>query len=166
MEHWYCIYTKAKKEDLVCKRLMDISDIEVFNPKLKTKKNNNGKSRHVAEALFPCYIFSRFNPEKNYHMIKYTSGVKRVIGDRAGKPYIVDDSIITLIKSKAEDGFVRIKRPDFTAGTEVNIQDGPLKGLRGIFLEEVTARDRVIILLNAITYQLRVELSKSFVVSV
>jgi len=169
MEHWYCIYTKAKKEDQVCRRLMDTSDIEVFNPKLKRtqKRNRGGDARDVVEPLFPCYIFSRFNPGKYYHMIKYTSGVKKIVGDGAGNPYRVDENVIALIKSRAKDGFIRcMERSDFTAGDNVIVKEGPLKGLMGIFLGEVNVRDRVIILLSAIAYQARIELEKSFIASV
>ena len=141
---------------------MDVSDIEVFNPKLRRTQYCRGKSKDTIEALFPCYIFSRFNPGKYYHMIKYTSGVKRVVGDGAGNPYIVDEGIIDLIKSKANDGFIHIQPSDFNAGDRVTVQEGPLKGLTGIFLEEVNARDRVLILLNTITYQARITIEKSF----
>jgi transcription elongation factor/antiterminator RfaH len=164
MEHWYCIYTKAKKEDQVCRRLMDKSDIEVFNPKLMRTQKRGRRSTDVVEALFPCYLFSRFNPDKYCHMIKYTSGVKRIVGDGAGNPFRVDDSIIALIKSRAKDGFVHCaERANFTAGSKVVVKEGPLKGLAGIFLEEITSQERVIILLNAIVYQARVELPKTLV---
>jgi hypothetical protein len=39
------------------------------------------------------------------------------------------------------------------------IQEGPLAGFTGIF-QEAKARDRVLILLNAINYQARIEVAK------
>lgn len=168
MEHWYCIYTKQKKEDQICKRLMDIPEIEIFNPKLKRTKYMRGRLREVVEELFPSYIFSRFNPVKYYHMIKYTGGVKRIIGDGSGNPYIVDNRIIELIKSKAKNGFILIEPSSFNVGTgeKVIIKEGPLKGFMGIFLKELNARDRVLVLLNVMTYQARVEIEKGFLARV
>jgi transcriptional antiterminator RfaH len=65
MEHWYCIYKKPKTEDQVSQCLMNVPDIEVFYPKLKRKKFIGGKLKDAVEELFPCYIFSRFNPVKH-----------------------------------------------------------------------------------------------------
>ena len=38
MNNWYCLYTKAKQEDIVTFKLTKHEDIQVFNPKLRLKK--------------------------------------------------------------------------------------------------------------------------------
>ncbi len=142
---------------------MNVPDIEVFYPKLKRKKFIRGKLKDVVEELFPCYIFSRFNPSKHFHMIKYTRGVRRIIGDESGNSYIVDDAIIDQIQSRIEDGFIHLEPTQFiNIGDKVVIQEGPLMGMMGVFQKEFKARDRVLILLNTIAYQASIEIEKVF----
>jgi len=166
MKSWYCIYTKPKQEDLVCKRLMELPDIELFNPKLKARKYVRSRLTEVVEELFPSYVFSKFNPYRYFHMIKYTRGVKRFVGDCTGTPYVVDEQIIEVIRSKMSDGFVRLDVSEMRQGEEVMITEGPFSGLTGLFLNETKPNERVMILLNAIQYQLKVEVDRGFVAKV
>lgn len=163
VKNWYCIYTKAGKEEAVSKALRERLNLEVLNPKIKRKKFVRGRYIEALEELFPCYIFSRFELDLYYHTIKYTRGVRRIVGDSLGSPYVVDEAIIRAIESRMIDGFVSLQPQRFSPGEKVVIQEGPLKGLEGIFLEEVRPRERVLILLNAIRYQAKIEIEHDFV---
>lgn len=158
IKNWYCIYTKPRQEDLLSRRLSDITEIEVFNPKLKKKKYVRGRLKEVVEELFPCYIFSRLNLDRYYHTVRYTRGVRRIIGNKV--PLIVDESIITQIRSKMKEGFVNLEHPVFESGEQVVIKDGPFSGLTGIFIKELKATERVLVLLNTIAYQAKIEIDR------
>lgn len=159
IKNWYCIYTKPKQEDLVSRRLIEIPEIEVFNPKLKQKRYVRGRLKEAVEELFPCYIFSKFNPDRYYHMVKYTRGIRRIVGNK-GAPFIVDESIIALIRSRVKEGFVNLEPLEFKSGEQVVIKDGPFSGLMGIFLRGLKARERVLVLLNTIAYQAKIEIDR------
>lgn len=163
MQSWYCIYTKRGLEDSVCRKLGDFADIELLNPKMKRRKYLRGKPAEIVDELFPCYIFSRFDPYQYFHMIKYTRGVRRFVGDRSGAPFTVDESIIEFIKSKTKEGFVRFDPPRFTEGESVQVTDGPFAGLKGLFLKETKPSERVLVLLSAIQFQARVEVAMDFI---
>ncbi len=158
MVNWYCIYTKPKKEEGVEKMLKEYLNLEVFNPKVKRKKLVKGRYIYLEEELFPCYIFSRFDPKRHLHTIRYTRGVRKIVGEKS--PYVVDDSIIEAIKSRMVGGFVRLQPKRFLPGERVLIKEGPFKGVEGIFLEELSSKERVIILLNLIKYQARVKIGR------
>jgi len=158
IRNWYCIYTKPKQEDLLSRRLSDITEIEVFNPKLKKKKYVRGRLKEIVEELFPCYIFSRFNPDRYFHMVRFTRGVRRIVGNEV--PFVVDEDIISLIRSKIKEGFVNLEPPVFKSGEQIFIKDGPLGGLTAIFLKELSAKERVLVLLNTLAYQAKVELDR------
>lgn len=162
MENWYCIYTKSGEADRICTRLQEIRDIETFNPKIKSRKIVAGKIKEVVEALFPCYFFSRFNPGKHSRTIKYTRGVRRIVGDASNTPYRVDENVIHAIKVRCKDGFVEIQPRRFESGDSVVVQAGAFMGLSGVFVKEIKASDRVLILLSAIQYQATVEIEKGF----
>ncbi len=46
-------------------------------------------------------------------------------------------------------------------GDEIEVVEGPLKGLRGIFQKEIGDRERVMILLNYVSYQGQLLIEKS-----
>jgi transcriptional antiterminator RfaH len=161
-KNWYCLYTKSKQEDIVSFKLLKHSGIEVFNPKLKRKKTVRGRLTEVVEGLFPCYLFSRFDPHEYYHMIKYTRGVKRIVGNKEGFPYLIDENLLENIKGRMIDGYVKIEAPVFSQGETVMIDEGPFKGLAGVFMKEMKASDRVLILLNTLHYSAKVQVEKAF----
>lgn len=163
MKNWYCIYTKWGQEDVVQNKLLELPDIEFFNPKIKRKKYIRGRYKEVIEELFPCYVFSKFDLYKYFHMIKYTRGVRRVVGDWLGNPYTVDIEIIEFLKSKIENGFVYLKPQQFTKGEKVIVTDGPFVGLEGIFISELKPNERVMLLLSTIQYQARVEVPRELI---
>ncbi len=156
---WYAVYTKPRYEDIVSGSLRN-AGLEVFNPKLKQRKYLNNAYRDITGSLFPCYIFVRFEPMTFSWMIKYTRGVRKIVGGEM--PWPVSDEIIDLIKSQEENGLISIKPPEFKRGDSVIIKDGPFQGLSGVFEREISGEERVVLLLTAIEYQARVVLEKSF----
>jgi transcriptional antiterminator RfaH len=158
---WYAVYTKPKREDAVAGSLEN-AGIEVFNPRLKQKKYVQGAYRNKISPLFPCYVFVKFEPETTAHMIKYTRGVRRIVG--GDMPWPVSDEIIDAIRDKEEDGIVILIPPQLKYGDGVAINDGPLSGLKGIFEKELNGQERVVLLLGAIEYQARVVVDKAFLV--
>jgi transcription antitermination factor NusG len=75
-------------------------------------------------------------------------GVKEV-------PVPIHDKVIHGIKSREVGGLIEIdkygEKPE--VGDEIEVVVGPLKGLKGVFKKELTANERVLILLNYVTYQ-------------
>jgi hypothetical protein len=65
--------------------------------------------------------------------------VRRILSDNSGHPQIVDDEIIGQITSRLKDGFIHVEPVDFNSGDAVVIKAGPLKGIEGIFLNELKA---------------------------
>lgn len=134
---------------------------EVFNPKIKRKKSIRGRYGYAVQPFFPCYVFARFELDRHYHMVKYTRGVRNIVGN-PGSPWPVSKEIIDIVKSRMnEDGFVVI-RPDIKVGDMVEITEPPLKGFVGIFESEIKDSDRIIVLLNTIEYQAKIKIEKEF----
>lgn len=160
---WYCIHTKPNREDTICSRLAPFPDIEAFSPKMRLKKYIKSRLTEVREALFPAYVFLRFDPLKYFHMIRYTRGVRRFVGDCAGAAYEVDECIIEAIRSRMVNGYVNIHDAGLEPGQKVVILDGPFKGITGLFLSETKPRERILILLNMIESQTRLELPRELI---
>lgn len=152
--NWYAIYTKPQCEDSVCLMLRN-AGLEVLNPKIRIKKYNRGRYEHVVEALFKSYIFAWFDNDTHNHMIRYTRGVKYIVGK--DHPIIVPQEIIEALREQMEDDIVTPKPENLSKGDRVVIREGPFASFYGIFQHPVPGRDRVVILLEALNSRLEVE---------
>ena len=157
--NWYAIYTKPKREDMVAGSLSQ-AGIEVYNPQLKVRKYMRGQYRVVVEPLFPSYIFARFDPEYSLWMIRYTRGVKKVVSS-SNTPWPVDGDMINLIRSREYNGIITLKYDTCKIGDSVKVANGPFAGLTGIFERPMKGNERVVLLLNAVTYQARVVVERA-----
>ena len=106
--NWYAIYTKPKQEDEVATRLQ-AREIEVLNPKSRFKNYRGGRLTEVIEPFFPCYVFAKFEWNKCFRLVKYTKGVKYVVGKN--NPITVPAAIITTIKENMQEDNVVLVKP-------------------------------------------------------
>ncbi|HPW18564.1 MAG TPA: transcription termination/antitermination NusG family protein [Candidatus Aminicenantes bacterium] len=145
MPRWYVVNTRPKKEGQV-ERLFTEGGFTIYCPKYVREKR--------VGPFFPGYAFLLFEYPEQYQMVKYTRGVKRVVGNDAG-PTPVPEEVILGIKAREKDGLVVFEKygEEPVAGDEIEVVEGPLKGLKGIFRKELGPNERVMILLNYVSYQ-------------
>jgi transcriptional antiterminator RfaH len=145
MLRWFVLNTKPKKESQV-ERLFQQGGFEVYNPKYL----DAGR----VHPFFPGYAFVRFEHPAQYKMVKYTRGVKTIVGNDAG-PVPIEDAALDGIRSREVDGYIEFSKYGVApeVGDEIEVAGGPLKGLRGVFKKELSGQDRVLILLNYVSYQ-------------
>jgi transcriptional antiterminator RfaH len=152
--NWYAVFTKPRSEDHVA-RLLSLAGIESLSPRIAHKRFVGVRACEVIEPLFPCYMFAYFEVESMFRTVKYTRGVRYVVG--RDLPVPVPRGIIEGIRARMEDGVVRIERESLTVGERVVINAGPLKGLEGIFSRYTKGSERALLLLRAINSRLEVE---------
>ncbi len=146
MRNWYVINTKPKKEGQV-ERLFREGGFTVYCP------------RYLAEAgvrpFFPGYAFLVFDYPADYRTVKYTRGVKRIVGTAEAGPTPIPEATVQGIRSREKDGLVVFEKygEEPEIGDQIEVVEGPLKGLKGIFKKEIGDRERVMILLNFVSYQ-------------
>lgn len=145
MENWFVLNTKPKKEFQVEKLFIE-GGFEIYNP-VYLHENKR-------KSFFPGYEFIYFDYPEQYRLVKYTRGVKRVIGNQQG-PIPIPESVVLQIKAREINGHIELnkygEKPD--VGDEIEVMEGPWKGLRGIFKKALTENERVLILLNYVSYQ-------------
>ena len=145
MESWFVLNTKPKKEHQV-ERLFIEGGIQVYFPKYLQEKR--------VKSFFPGYGFIHFDFPAQYQLVRYTRGVKRIVGHDAG-PIPMGKEIIEQIKSREVEGYIELNKfgesPEI--GDEIEVMEGPLKGLRGLFHRELMDKERTLILLNYVSYQ-------------
>lgn len=152
MPSWFVISTKPKKEFHVEKMFLQ-GGIPVYNPKYR--------EGGLVKPFFTGYEFVFFDYPGQFKLVKYTRGVKRIVGNDQG-PIALDESFVAEIRSREVDGFIELQKygvqPE--VGDEIEVAAGPFKGLRGVFKKDLTDQDRVLILLHCVSYQGRLVIEK------
>ncbi len=145
MESWFVINTKPKKEFQV-KKIFEEAGFDYYNPVY----HSEGKTK----PFFPGYGFLVFDFPGQYQLVRFTRGVKRVVGNREG-PIPIPEVMIQEIKRREVNGLIELAKygEEPEVGDEVEIAEGPWKGLRGIFKKQLSDKDRVMILLSYVSYQ-------------
>lgn len=146
--NWYAIQTKSGQEDLVDYYLSSQLDLEILNPKQLKRRRTFGKEITVRAALFPSYIFARFDPERFLHTIQYTRGVRRVL--HFGQTLLrVENEIIMRIRERLDsNGCIEFSDTELNSGDAVSVREGAFKGMKGIFKRDLNDRSRVVLLLD------------------
>ncbi|MBC7349518.1 MAG: hypothetical protein H5U05_06040 [Candidatus Aminicenantes bacterium] len=153
MVSWYVIQTKPKKETQV-ENLFGQAGFTVYNPKYRQNR--------VVRPFFPGYLFLRFRHPEQYRKVIFTRGVKKVIGNDRG-PVPLDPEIINCLKSREKNGLIELMKygEEPQPGDQIEVMEGPLRGLKGLFCRELSDRQRVMILLNYVAYQASLLIEKS-----
>jgi len=145
MKNWFVLSTKPKKEFRV-EKLFSEANILIYNPKYSHESR--------IRPFFPGYEFIFFDFPSQYQLVRYTRGVKRVVGTKK-EPTPISENVIREIKSREINGLIEFQKygEDPEIGDEIEVVEGPLKGLKGIFKREISDKERVMILLNYVSYQ-------------
>jgi transcriptional antiterminator RfaH len=154
-KRWYAVQTKPKQEARAEANLRRWG-VETCLPRLREWRLSRAgeKSCHMT-PLFPNYLFAHFDATRLAGKVALTRGIQRVVGfGEYATP--IDDAVMTVIRSRiADDGLVR--PAELRPGEAVEIVQGPLRSLVGVFERHLHARDRVLILLTTIGCAAHVE---------
>jgi len=147
MQNWYAIYTKPRAERTVAEKFADCG-FTVLSPLLKERRIYRRQLKDVVSPLFPCYIFVNVDIERNWRLVKYTRGVRSIVGT-AYAPSVVPEPIIKSMLDRMAGGLITA-RQQFVPGEEVIIRAGAFEGFEALFDRELSGSDRVSILLKAL----------------
>lgn len=126
---WYAIYTKPRWEKKLLQGLQD-KNIEAFLPLRKTLKQWSDRKKWVEEPLFSCYIFVNVNPQEYYQAINTYGAVRYITFE--GKPALVPEQQINAVKIYLNQcDAITGTFEELAPGIEVEVIEGPMKGIRG-----------------------------------
>ena len=157
---WFLVKTKPLNEPRVHDRLAG-AGFEALFPRILKKNRRTGTV--VVRPLFPTYLFVRFSLSQ-LRTVRYTRGVARVVSF-GPEPQEVGREIVDAVRGRMDEkGFVVLVKvdPDWTRGQRLRIGEGPFAGLEAIFIEEVPDRQRVVLLLEAVS-SFRVTIDKDLI---
>ncbi len=144
---WYCVRTKPKKERMASANVASMLSLEVFCPQIRFRRKTVRGPVWFQEAMFPGYIFVRFDMGEMMRAVSHAPGVLNlpIFGGR----YVpVPDEVVESLRNDLdEDGSVDAGVP-LKAGDETTIMDGSMRGLKVKVIKVMPAGDRVAVLLE------------------
>ena len=159
---WFCVRSQPKHEHIAAARLRE-SGLEVFLPRIRFKKNSVRGPVWVTEALFPNYLFARFDFATSFRLVRAAAGVSNIVhfGDQV--PAVPDETIDEL-RARIGTEEVHLIPEDFAPDDRVQISGGAMHGLCAVVTQVMPAKERVKVLLNFLGRQTSVEVSASALV--
>jgi transcription antitermination factor NusG len=110
--------------------------------------------------MFPCYLFL-FVEARDLCRVGRTAGVRGLV-NFGGVPARLDEAAIEVLRAREGlDGIIRAN--PLPPGAQVMIGDGPFRGLVAVIERRLTARQRVLVLLEILQRQTPVEIPEKWV---
>jgi transcriptional antiterminator RfaH len=132
--------------------------VEVFLPRIRFKRSRSRGPVWVTEALFPNYLFARFNLKHSLRAVMHARGVAGVVHFGTHWPSIPDELIDELrIMFGREEVHEIPAMPEI--GDEIKISGGVFHGFKAVVSQIMPARDRVKVLLNFLGRQTTTEIA-------
>ena len=159
--NWYCLHTKPKKEQHVAAFVHERLGLETYFPRLRQPRTIRRVRRVVTGALFPRYLFCRLDLGADYRAVRYAPEVIDIVSF-GGRPAVVADAMVAELKGWAGEAIDLISiQPDFHPGDQVNIIDGPMRGLPAVILHCSQDSDRVAVLLSILECGAHMNISRA-----
>lgn len=144
---WYCLRSQPKHEHIAAAHLRLCDGIEVFCPRIKIQRSTRRGLVWFTEALFPNYLFARFEMARWHSRVRYSQGVSGVVHFGRDFPDVSERALSDL-REFMEDAEVKTVSFTLAEGDAVEIVDGPLRGQTGVVKHLLPARERVKVLLD------------------
>lgn len=154
--HWFCLRTKPKTERITSTLLRAEVGIEVFCPFLRFERARRSGRVWVTEAMFPGYLFARFRYQTQFRQIQATRGVMTIVSF-GGAPSVVSEGIVHELRGLVKDEETVLIEPTVEIGEEVNVVDGPFRGIKAVVSRVMPGRERVALLLEVLGMEREVE---------
>jgi transcriptional antiterminator RfaH len=137
-----------------------LAGYKVYQPLLREQRRSHGRKIIATPPLFPGYLFVWV--VRGWWDARWSAGVRRLIMD-GEQPARVPDAVIAEIRSRERNGFVELPRPHgLEPGMRVRVISGLLHDQIGL-LGALRPHERVLVLLQLLGGQQRVELARNAV---
>ena len=155
---WYCVRVMTRREHITALNLSQRTGVPVFSPRIRIqKKSRSTKPVFANEALFPGYLFARFDYSQEARYVASTPGVLGVVSF-GGPPPTVSDEVITHLSAEVQRVAETPVAPLFEEGSWVRIITGCFQGSEGRVLQGDPASTRIRVLLNLLGQDIQVSM--------
>ena len=159
---WYCLQARPKHEHIAAAHLRMLAVVTVFCPRIRFKRPTRQGLVWVTEAMFPGYLFARFELATMHRQVRYAHGVNDIVrfGDRY--PAIDDEALAPLWDHIGQMG-VKELNYELSEGDRVKIVEGAFVGLDALVTHVLSAKQRVKVLMDFLGRKMEAEVEYSSV---
>jgi len=154
----FCLRSQIKRESVAAAHLRANLGLEVFAPQIRFRRSTRRGVVWVTEALFPNYVFARFDPAQMLRQIRYAAGVSGVV-HFGGQPATVPDEQIAALQESMQGEELFVAPGKVEVGDTVEVVAGPMKGAEVVVSQVMPAKERVKVLMNVLGGEHEVEVS-------
>ena len=154
---WFCLRTQPKHEHIAAAHLQQDPEVQIYLPRIRFKRATRRGPVWFTEALFPNYLFARFDLAACLRRVCHARGVRGVVhfGDRWP---VVPDAVIAELRATVGADQVHVVHDELQPGEPVQIVGGAFHGLQAVVTRVMPSRERVAVLLDFLGRQTAVEL--------
>jgi transcriptional antiterminator RfaH len=160
---WFCIRTQPKHEHIAAAHLKKEADIDVYLPRIRFKRSTRQGPVWFTEALFPNYLFARFDLAACLRRVHHARGVRGVVHFGEQWPAI-PEGIIDELRATVGAEQVHVISDQVQPGETVVISGGAFHDLQAVVTRVMPGPARVAVLLEFLGRQTAVELPSESVV--
>lgn len=129
---WFAIHCRSRREKMVSEALQS-QGYEDFLPLHIVKRRWSDRTKELEQPLFPGYLFCRLDFEKRLPVLQ-VPGVVSIVGFGAA-PFPVKQEEVEAVQAVLRSGLHLSRWSGVPIGTPVEIETGPLAGVRGTLVE-------------------------------
>jgi transcriptional antiterminator RfaH len=158
---WYCLRSLSKHEHIAAAHLRMLEGVVVFCPQIRFKRATRRGLVWVTEAVFPGYLFARFDLAEHRRVL-YAPGVCGIVRFGNRYPTIGEQSLAQL---RDQTGVTEIREVnhEISEGDQVKIMRGVFIGLQAVVTQVLPATQRVKILMDFLGRKMEAEVESASV---
>jgi len=159
---WFCLRSQLKHEHIAAAQLRSRSNVDVFVPRIRFKRITRLGRVWVTEALFPSYLFARFDWSVSLRQIYHSPGVSGVVHFGSHWP-VIPDGVIDELRELLGRNEIHVVPEDVTPGDAVQIAGGAFHGLHAVVARVMPGAKRIEVLMDFLGRQTAVEVDLGMV---
>ncbi|MCX7818668.1 MAG: hypothetical protein N2652_05600 [Kiritimatiellae bacterium] len=139
---WHCLQAEVHAEHIAAAHLSRRLGLETYCPRIRYRRPTKRGPVWMCEALFPGYLFARFERGASLRAVAAMPKVRRVV--RFGSTYAeVPDETIRQLRDLFSDNQPRSLERVLRPGDAAVVVDGPLANLQVLVTDVLPGRERV-----------------------
>jgi len=143
---WYVVYSKRHREEVV-QFYLERKGLVVFFPRLLLQPFT--KHPRIV-PLFPNYLFVRIHKPVDYDIVRWSSGVVRVV-DFYGQPAPLDEDVVEFLRQRVTPAGIITMNSSLTVRSNVENENGRIVRVMNDLLNPHNSRDRVGVLMQLLS---------------
>ncbi|MBV9491805.1 MAG: hypothetical protein JO069_19090 [Verrucomicrobia bacterium] len=161
---WYCLQSLPKHEHIAAAHLRRLVGVAVFCPRVRFRRSTRQGIIWVTEAMFPGYLFARFEFSGMHRQVRYSPGVSAIVRFGERYPRIQDDAIARLRDCTGQAEVTELNHEP-AQGDHVKIVNGVFVGLEAVVTQVLPAKQRIRVLMDFLGRKMEAEVEHSSVLS-